>query len=94
MPSNMRAASVCPRERVPLDRSLVIGRAPASELRLEDPSVSRTHAEIELENAAVHIQDAGSRYGTFVDGQRISQVEIADGTVIMVGSTQLVFRSG
>jgi hypothetical protein len=77
-------------ECVPLDRSLVIGRAPASELRLEDPSVSRTHAEIELENAAAHIQDAGSSYGTFVDGRRLTgKVALAPGMRIEVGDCRL-----
>jgi putative peptide zinc metalloprotease protein len=78
-------------ERVPLDRPLTIGRAPASELRLEDPSVSRTHALIELDTErAPVIRDAGSSYGTYVDGRRVAEpVALAPGMQIQVGDSKL-----
>jgi putative peptide zinc metalloprotease protein len=78
-------------ERVPLDRPLTIGRAPASELRLQDPSVSRMHALIELdgEHAPV-IRDAGSSYGTYVDGRRLAEpVPLAPGMRIQLGDSKL-----
>lgn len=55
-------------ERVPLDRRLTIGRAPGNDIVLEDPSVSRDHAVIEPGPAGPQLSDAGSSYGTFVDG--------------------------
>src|SRR5438270_12756350 len=60
------------KERVPLDRSLAIGRAPACDLVLEDPSVSRAHAQIVAGEQGATLTDAGSSYGTFVDGRRVS----------------------
>ena len=42
----------------------------------------------------VLVRDLSSTNGTLVNGQRISQVEVTDGTTITIGSTQLVFRSG
>ncbi len=42
----------------------------------------------------VLIRDLSSTNGTFVNGQRIAQAELANGTAIMIGSTQLVYRSG
>ncbi len=79
-------------ERVPLDRPLTIGRAPASELRLEDPSVSRMHALIELDGEdAPLIRDAGSSYGTYVDGRRVAEpVALAPGMRIQVGDSKLL----
>ncbi|HXD68154.1 MAG TPA: FHA domain-containing protein, partial [Solirubrobacteraceae bacterium] len=59
-------------ERVPLDRPLAIGRAPACDLVLDDPSVSRAHAEIIVDEDGAMLQDVGSSYGTFIDGRRIS----------------------
>ncbi len=77
-------------ERVPLDRALVIGRAPASELRLTDPSVSRTHARIDFDGKGAELEDTGSRYGTFVDGRRVAgRVALTAGMRIEVGDTRL-----
>jgi putative peptide zinc metalloprotease protein len=77
-------------ERVPLDRRLVIGRAAASDLRLDDPSVSRIHAQIELDERGAGLQDAGSSYGTFVDGRRLSErVVLHAGMRIDLGDRRL-----
>jgi len=39
---------------------------------LDDPSVSRAHAEIVVNEDGATLEDAGSSYGTFVDGRRLS----------------------
>ncbi len=82
---------VLPRgERVPLDRALMIGRAPASDLLLDDPSVSRAHAEIVVDEDGATLQDVGSSYGTFVDGRRLSgPVALANGMHIDLGDCRL-----
>ena len=70
-------------ERLPLIGDVVIGRAPASTLRLDDPSVSRTHARISAGNGSVRIEDVGSSHGTYVDGARLEHpVALRDGTRI------------
>src|ERR1700761_3757743 len=67
-------------ERVPLDRPLTVGRGPACEIRLEDPSVSRTHAQIVVDDRGVTLHDAGSTYGTFVGGRQVAgTVELEPG---------------
>ncbi len=77
-------------ERVPLDRPLTIGRAPASDLLLDDPSVSRTHARIVVGEAGATLEDAGSSYGTFVDGRQLAgPVALAPGMRIEVGDRLL-----
>ena len=70
-----------------------LGRGSDTDIRIEDPGASRNHCEIVL-GQPVLVRDLNSTNGTFVNGQRISQVEVADGTTITIGSTQLVFRSG
>lgn len=70
-----------------------LGRGSDTDIRIEDPGASRNHCEIVL-GQPVLVRDLNSTNGTFVNGQKISQVEIADGTTIMIGSTALVFRSG
>jgi putative peptide zinc metalloprotease protein len=82
---------VLPRgERVPLDRGLAVGRAPACDLVLDDPSVSRAHAQIDVDEDGATLEDAGSSYGTFVDGRQISgPFTLAPGMGIELGDCRL-----
>lgn len=78
----------------PLVRAISrLGRGSDTDIRVEDPGASRNHCEIVLGQPVI-VRDLESTNGTFVNGQRISQTELADGSTIMIGSTQLVFRSG
>ena len=70
-----------------------LGRGSDTDIRIEDPGASRNHCEIVL-GQPVLVRDLNSTNGTFVNGQRISQAEVADGSTIMIGTTHLVFRSG
>ena len=75
---------------MPLDRPLVIGRSPACELRLQDPSVSRIHARIEADENSASIEDIGSTYGTFVDGRRLEGCgALVAGTLVELGDCRL-----
>ena len=77
-------------ERVPLDRPLALGRAPASDLVLDDPSVSRAHAEIVVGEDGLMLQDVGSSYGTFVDGRQLTgPVALTNGMHIELGDCRL-----
>ncbi len=78
----------------PLVRAVTrLGRGSDTDIRIEDPGASRNHCEIVL-GQPVLVRDLNSTNGTYVNGERISQVEISDGTTIMVGTTPLVFRTG
>jgi two-component system, cell cycle response regulator len=63
-----------------------IGRRCSNQLELSDGSVSRTHARITSLNGKHLVEDLASRNGTFVRGQRITQVVLADGDLIQFGS--------
>jgi hypothetical protein len=49
-----------------------IGRAPDCDVRLDLRWISRSHALIRLEGAHYMLEDAGSRNGVFVNGQRVT----------------------
>jgi len=75
-------------ERVPLVDDVVIGRSPSSTIRLDDPSVSRTHARISVGDG--RIEDAGSSHGTFVDGAMLAGPRaLRDGMLIRIGDQEL-----
>ena len=54
---------------------LRVGRDPDSEIVLPDPSVSRRHARIQFESGRWLLIDAGSRHGTFLNGQQLKAEE-------------------
>jgi len=74
-------------------RHTVLGRGAESDLRLDDPGISRRHAEIVLSDPP-RISDLSSTNGTFVDGERVATAELYDGVRIGIGSLTLVFRYG
>src|SRR5688572_1340797 len=70
-----------------------IGRGEDSEIVVDHPTVSRTHAWIESELGTYFISDTGSRNGTFVDGERINgRQRLRDGAKIRVGPARMIFR--
>jgi transcriptional regulator with PAS, ATPase and Fis domain len=72
----------------------LIGTDSNADLRLSDPTVSRTHCELVLSDGRVVIRDLNSRNGTFVNGTSILGAHLTTGSVIRVGRTELVFDAG
>src|SRR4029079_3001887 len=71
----------------------LIGRLPSCELVLTDPGVSRHHASVRCEDGRCFIQDAGSRFGTFRNGQRVNEeVELASGDKLQFGEVTAVLE--
>jgi putative peptide zinc metalloprotease protein len=78
--------------RIALHDEVTIGRDPISTLRLSDPSVSRRHARISpAAGGAVMLADAGSSYGTWLDGHRLrAPARLHAGSSIRVGNQELL----
>jgi pSer/pThr/pTyr-binding forkhead associated (FHA) protein len=69
-----------------------IGRAPECDVVLNDATVSRRHALIVREGNDFFIQDAGSRFGTSVNGESLqSKVRLKHGDKISLGNAEAVF---
>jgi pSer/pThr/pTyr-binding forkhead associated (FHA) protein len=72
--------------------SLLIGRSPEAEVRINEQAISHEHARLEMVGARCTIQDLGSTNGTYVNGQRIVQsVVLTGGDTIRAGSTTFTF---
>lgn len=75
---------------------LIIGRGPDAGLRINDPGVSRSHAEIQvlrgIERPTVTIVDLGSTNGTHVNGYRIERAALTEGSEVSIGNTVLTIR--
>lgn len=73
--------------------STTIGRDPKrADLPLTDPAISRAHLELEYlpRGDRFCVRDLGSANGTFVNGQRVTERELAVNDVIRAGSTLMV----
>jgi len=53
-----------------------IGRLQDCELTLRDSRISRNHAQILIENGCYVIEDAGSRHGIYVNGEKVERREL------------------
>lgn len=74
---------------IPLASAIItIGRAPSSSLVLEDEYVSSSHAQISPTPNGWVIEDLGSRNGTYVDDERLTQPVILNpGITVRIGQT-------
>jgi len=76
----------------------IVGRGTDVDIVIDDPGVSRRHAEIRVTTdgprLVAHLRDLGSTNGTFIDGNRVTGAVLTDGNGITMGRTRLVFRSG
>jgi pSer/pThr/pTyr-binding forkhead associated (FHA) protein len=70
-------------------QSLHIGRSPASDIQLEDPSVSRRHAVVAHRAGRTVLLDDRSMNGIYVNGQRVSEAVLNDGDWIAIGHVSL-----
>ena len=75
------------------DGTTLIGRLPTCDLVLNDPSVSRHHASMRVADGRCYVQDVGSRFGTFVNGEQVlatqDAVEIKQGDTLKLGELAL-----
>ena len=79
-------------QRLEFDRhdTILVGRGSAAQLRLvNDPHFSRHHFLLEVNPPDVLIRDLGSRNGTLVNGQKVSQCHLKPGDVIGGGLTRV-----
>jgi len=83
--------------RHPLDPpGLVVGRGTDADLRINDPGVSRRHAELQVfpgdPSPQVSVVDLGSTNGMLVNGQRVSQATLGDGANVKIGNTTMTIH--
>ncbi|MEO7979435.1 MAG: DUF3662 and FHA domain-containing protein [Sporichthyaceae bacterium] len=71
-----------------------IGRGAESDLRIDDPGISRNHAELRRSGGDVTVVDLGSTNGVVVDGRRVDEQRLRGGAQVRLGSTVMVFHEG
>jgi transcriptional regulator with PAS, ATPase and Fis domain len=66
-----------------------LGTLPSCGVRLNDPTVSRLHCELEVHASGVRVTDLDSTNGTFLDGVKAYDAELLAGGTVTVGTTVL-----
>lgn len=70
---------------------ITIGRSPTNQLVLDDPQVSRVHAQLRAIDGAFTIIDLDSTCGTVVNGEAVTQIPLRAGDSIVLGDTTLIY---
>lgn len=85
-----------PMREVEVRSSIVkIGRLPSSQVQLDDATVARMHAVIEvLDPSNVALIDLGSSDGTYVNGERVTKAQLHNGDKIIMGATVMTIAIG
>ncbi|MGC6416335.1 MAG: FHA domain-containing protein [Bradymonadia bacterium] len=72
---------------------LVIGRALNADLVVMDEGASRHHARFERHQGGFNLVDLQSGNGTYVNGRKVTSIELYDGDIIVIGKTKMLFES-
>lgn len=80
-------------QEVPVKKSRVtFGRRDDCQFRLPVSSVSREHCELRIEEGKIIARDLGSSNGTYVNGERIQEKELAPGDLLAIGPAVFILR--
>jgi len=71
---------------------VVLGRSRDCDIPIEDPNVSRRHAEVVHEDGGWWVVDLGSTNGVEVNGERVKRARLEPDDRIVLGRTELVFE--
>ncbi len=81
---------------LPAGGALLVGRTSRANLVIDQPTISRLHAELQWREGSFCVLDKGSYNGTMVNHRVLEQgesVTLDDGDVVIFGEAQLVFGS-
>ncbi len=76
------------------DGTTSAGRDPDDGIFLDDVTVSRHHAEFNVDGEHLTVRDVGSTNGTYVNGVRADEVELSSGDEVIIGRFHLVVARG
>ncbi|QIX25166.1 DUF3662 domain-containing protein [Nocardioides sp. JQ2195] len=76
---------------------LIVGRGTEAGLRINDPGISRQHIEFRIQHGRfprgqapeLTVRDLGSTNGMQVDGHRVEQATLYDGSTVRIGNTTM-----
>ncbi len=73
-------------------RRTLVGRATDCDVTVKDPRISRHHCRVVVDAQGAEVEDLGSSWGTFVNGERVHRARLKDGDRIEFGGKAFLFR--
>src|SRR3954447_12542114 len=73
-----------------LNTPLIVGRAPTCDLSVSDPTISRRHAELVVDDEQVTLRDLGASNGTLVNGREVAAAPLEVDDLVPFG--KVAFR--
>lgn len=70
-----------------------LGRGFANDLKIEDPSVSSSHAQIVLNGSSVMVKDLGSTNGTFINRAPVTESVLQPGQLLRLGGVEMLLEA-
>lgn len=83
------------RQKLPNSSMNVIGRDSSSDLLIDEPTVSRRHAMIEIRDGVAFVKDLGSTSGTKVGGRNVgfNPVELRPSDTLQIGAVSVTISA-
>jgi pSer/pThr/pTyr-binding forkhead associated (FHA) protein len=78
-----------------MEDETTLGRSPDSDIQLlHDRTISRLHLKVIKTDSGFRIKDLNSANGTFLNGKKITELDLRDNDLIQIGQTSIYFRLG
>ena len=85
-----KSGAAADREFVILGEEIYVGRTPENDIFVADKNISRCHASIVIKNGVCSLKDLDSKNGTFVNDQKVSEVELSVNDTILMGECRFL----
>jgi predicted component of type VI protein secretion system len=72
----------------------VVGRDPGVDIVIDNLGVSRSHCQFIKRGGGFVVQDMNSANGTYVNGKKVGEKELADNDQVVVGKYAITFKAG
>ena len=69
-----------------------LGRGTEVDIQIQDPGISRKHLVITVEDKVI-VKDLNSTNGTYINGERITEIEVEEQITFRVGVTEIRIAS-
>ena len=76
------------------NRTIVLGRGEDCDIQVSDPRASRVHCRLEVAEDAVVLVDAGSTWGTKLNGAPVKRQRLKPGEIFELGETRIRLVAG
>ena len=78
---------------IPIKERTEIGRALECDISILEPSLSRKHAELYIDNGDLIVEDLGSANGTYVNAKKIEKQSLKDGDILQFHNIKFIINA-